>query len=115
MNVASESNIVGDSQADSSSESGSEVVDDTDDDPTFDPDVAGPSSDNRPRHSVFPLPRPNLQQAFKSDASDEDENPPQVPRPRPVAGTARSVAGLGLGAIWLLVLGPEVAELLGLS
>lgn len=90
LNVESESDdIISDSQADSSWDS--EVVDDTDDDPTFDPNVAGPSS-GRPRHTLYPLARPNLQ-TFESHSSDEEENPPQAPRPRPEDGRSRPVAG----------------------
>lgn len=68
-------------------------MDNTDDDPIFNPNIAEPFSVSRPRHSLFPLAKPNSQQTFDSDSSDEEEHPPQVPRPRPVAGRAGPVAG----------------------
>lgn len=66
-------------------------MDDTDDDPTFNPNIDEPFSASRPRHSLFPLAKPNSQQTF--DSSVEEEHPPQVPRSRPVAGRSRPVAG----------------------
>lgn len=68
-------------------------MDDTHDDPTFNPNVAEPFSASRPRHSLFPLAKPNSQQSF--DSSDEEEHPPQVPRSRPVAERSRASSRKG--------------------